>query len=56
MASSFINLGATWVATYEFRKDTFKADGDIKRDPEILAERARYEDRQHIETEENKKP
>ena len=49
MASLIIQVGPQeFMEMRRFRTDTYRKDGDIKRDPGILVERAKYENREHI--------
>ena len=52
MASSYLQLGpGIFWPTFRLRKNTYKMDDDIKKDPGILAEREMYEERKHLESE-----
>ena len=48
MASCYIQSGTIYMPSFRFRRDSNRIDVDIKRDPEILAERRRYEAREHL--------
>jgi len=53
MASLFIQLRPEVKVTRNLRIDTHHTDGDIKRDPGILIERAKYEAREHVKKNDN---
>lgn len=49
MAAIFIRLGGDYEPTSNLRKDTGRKDRDIEKEPEVLLERYRYENRLHME-------
>lgn len=54
MASCYIQFGTIYVPSFKFRIDSFRKDTDIKHDPGILAERRRYEGREHLSDNDDK--